>query len=290
MAFFDEEPSKFDLNISDASSASNSSTSLSHQNDLLRAIFEQDVDTVKEILSENSSSERTSLVTSLDANSRSPLHAACFMGCLEIVEAIIESYDKDKIRCLNSKDKNGQTPLHLACQKNNHEIVKLLISEKADPVARDKTWLSPLHVAAINNSLESARILATSVNNINIACRQAQTALHKASIAGNSEIVAILLENGANAACMDKNDRRPIHWAAAKRHASIVSLLVEKEKENIQNSVDKKGKSILHAAAAGGCVDIAMILAGMDHPMDVKDNNLDTPLHIACLNGKFFYF
>jgi ankyrin repeat protein len=62
-------------------------------------------------------------VCCLDAEGRSPLHAAAFMGYQDIVEILIT---KGNAR-VNSKDNQWLTPLHRAC-RSSAEVVGLLCS------------------------------------------------------------------------------------------------------------------------------------------------------------------
>ena len=62
-----------------------------------------------------------------------PLHVACTVGSLQIVEILIEN--KAAINCLT---RNFQTPLHLASANNKYKIVRYLLEHGAKLERRDK--------------------------------------------------------------------------------------------------------------------------------------------------------
>ena len=76
---------------------------------LVHAILTGNIEEIEAILEEDPEA-----ASSLDAEKRSPLHVASYMGYAEIVELLIT---KGNAR-VNSKDNQWLTPLHRACRSN----------------------------------------------------------------------------------------------------------------------------------------------------------------------------
>lgn len=76
---------------------------------IIHAILSGSYEDVQNILQENSDA-----ASALDAEKRSPLHAAAFAGYSDIAELLIT---EGKAR-VNAKDNQWLTPLHRACRAN----------------------------------------------------------------------------------------------------------------------------------------------------------------------------
>ncbi|KAM7536358.1 hypothetical protein Aperf_G00000080488 [Anoplocephala perfoliata] len=166
-------------------------------------------------------------ITYKDAQMRTPLHAAAYVGDVDFVEFLLANNAR-----VNVKDIKWYTPLHRACASNAPSVVQILLDNGADRNMRDKSWLTPLHVAAFNGSLECARLLlfyntenGEFGTNINASDRGGHTPLHHAVYGGHIDMVRLLLMNGASVNAFDKNDRRALHWAAACNLANENNVL-----------------------------------------------------------------
>ena len=90
------------------------------QPSLIQHIFNSDSGEVLRLLEQNEDSSDSgghgcsaAEVKQLDAEKRSPLHAAAFMADLDIVEIILDHVDN-----VNVKDNQWRTPLHRACRSS----------------------------------------------------------------------------------------------------------------------------------------------------------------------------
>lgn len=76
----------------------------------------------------------------------SPLHLACDIGNIEIVQLLLENgADTDVL------DNNFMTPLHYAANRNHFKIIKKLIKYKAKINLSDKYNRLPLHLTTDQN-------------------------------------------------------------------------------------------------------------------------------------------
>ncbi|VDP82642.1 unnamed protein product [Echinostoma caproni] len=261
---------------------------LQTSNELIQAIFRGSVEDCVLLLDPESANYQ-------DAQKRSVLHAAAHCGEARIAELLL----KEGAR-VNAKDTRWFTPLHRACASNATEVVRILLAHGADRNARDKSWQTPLHVAAANASLECVQLLFTpsdSLINVNASDRNGHSPLHHAVHSGRIEVARFLLEKGASVNAFDKRDRRAMHWAAVCGYAQaslvilaiccgiyLVDLLHQFGAE--VNCRDKDQYTPLHAASALGHVATANALISLGAELEATTAHGNTPLHIACLNGR----
>ena len=69
---------------------------------------------------------------------RTPLHCACWLGKLPIVEYLIS-----KDANIEAKDNLGNTPLHYASEHIHTDIVKYLVSKGANKNSKNKNGKTP---------------------------------------------------------------------------------------------------------------------------------------------------
>jgi ankyrin repeat protein len=72
----------------------------------------------------------------------SPLHMACLMGRIKIIELFLAQYAD-----VNICKEDGTTPLYVACDVGHTEVVRLLLENKADPHIYRNDGKSPFIVA-----------------------------------------------------------------------------------------------------------------------------------------------
>ncbi|KAA0190534.1 Serine/threonine-protein phosphatase 6 regulatory ankyrin repeat subunit A [Fasciolopsis buskii] len=255
---------------------------LQSSNELIQAIFRGSQEEFVRLLDPESANYQ-------DAQKRSVLHAAAHCGEPRIAELLL----KEGAR-VNAKDTRWFTPLHRACASNAADVVRILLAHGADRNARDKSWQTPLHVAAANASLECIRLLFTpadSLTNVNASDRNGHSPLHHAVYGGHFEVCRFLLEKGASVNAFDKRDRRAMHWAAVCGCAQV-SLVKNRLVELLHqfgaevNCRDKDQYTPMHVASALGHVTTANALIALGAELEATTSHGNTPLHIACLNGR----
>ena len=182
------------------------------------------------------------------------LHAAAFLGILEIVTGLLETkeWNVNKIDCM------GSTALIWAASKGHEEVVKIL-----------------LQLADINPDQADTRY--------------GQTPLSWAAKYGHAGVVKILLERGD----VDPDQvstvgaRTPLSWAALDGHVAVVKMLLEREDVNPNLVEIGYEQTLLWWAVWEGHDDVVKMLLGRE---DINPNQVEfvwghTPLTWAAMKG-----
>ncbi|RWA12000.1 hypothetical protein EKO27_g3114 [Xylaria grammica] len=111
---------------------------------------------------------------------------------------------------------------------------------------------SQLLYAAMDEDEGKLQELIDAGEDINFRDHRTWTALHYACWRENVEIVSILLRSGADGSLTDSLGQRAIHLAAERGNEQLVQMLLT---GNLRATCND-GQTVLHRAAAGGCVPI----------------------------------
>ncbi|CAM5121566.1 unnamed protein product [Natator depressus] len=93
----------------------------------------------------------------------SPLHLACFKGCIKIVCLLRDNHAK-----LNVKGGMDWTPLHVATHYSKESVVCELLRSRVDPNIIEKSELTPLHLAVQQGAFLSTINLLEHKADINV--------------------------------------------------------------------------------------------------------------------------
>ena len=77
----------------------------------------------------------------------------------------------------------------------------------------------------------------------------------------------------------------PLHVAAGAGQYEVVLALVS-EYGCDPNMVNRQGQTSLHYACAGGDADLVHVLIDKQADLSIRDNEKDTPFHVAVENYK----
>jgi hypothetical protein len=190
--------------------------------DILNAIREGDVKSVKAILSSNPNLAKTK-----DPWGRTLLHLAVDSPNREIIKFLVESgadveaadiyawtplfraIDKGRKEAAESLINNGADvghgmedgfrPVHLASSVGNAGLLELLLQKGANMDARDRYGLAPLHIAAAYGFRNLVELLISYKANLNSKTIDGGSPIHFAQAGGNQDIADLLRSKGAKA-------------------------------------------------------------------------------------------
>jgi ankyrin repeat protein len=165
---------------------------------------------------------------------------------------------------------------HDAAESGNLEKVKALIKENPGLASsKEDTWgKTPLHYAAMRGHKDVVELLLANGADVNAEDNFGETPLHCAAD-GNKDLVALLLSKGANVNATDRAGVTPLDIAASAGHKDVAELLIANKAEvNIHDAVD-----------LGDLEKLKALLKENPYLVSRKDNNGETPLHLAALYG-----
>jgi ankyrin repeat protein len=204
-------------------------------------------------------------------------------------------------------DGNGRNALHYAVLFNKIEVVIALLKHDAKLAlsAKDKNGNTPLHIAAthscqpeiakllinnganvfaVNNAYETPAVIKPLQTNPVLLLREQLKALIKYGNVNELEQDFIAKNTQWLDLSLDDNDRKAIHYVDMSSQPEVVALLL-KYTSNFHVK-DNEGNTPLHIAIKNGKVEIAQLLIANGADLHAKDNEGNTQLHIAVKNGK----
>ena len=122
----------------------------------------------------------------------------------------------------------GWTPLHQACAIGTIEILDLMISKTIDINIRDNYGRTMIASSSMHGQAQCVEYLAKKGADLQLATGNKMTPLHEAAKRGHYEVCDVLLKLGANANLCDVNDNFPIHLAAYYNHSNICKILSDR--------------------------------------------------------------
>ena len=214
-------------------------------------------------------------------------------------------------------DKDGWSPVHHAIAHHQVEVIRLLMDRGClmNPVKNRKqaTEGSDLHITTEGSSkyttyatkqlyddvFEAARCGDTATiqsylnsgGPVDLTDEDGHTLLHCAAGEGQIKVVGLLIERGCRIDPVDKNGWTPSIYATACGHVQTVQLLKQQLNEPLEeqyfiDSVDSRGRSVLHFAASSGDYHLIKMLAEQGLDVNIGDDEGRTPLHYAAVCGQ----
>jgi len=107
------------------------------------------------------------------------------------------------------------------------------------------------------------------------------TALYLASKKGHLLVVEALIQSGAVIDAQTSQGVTPLHGAVMAGHEHITRVLLECGADFMKPLPTRNRPTILHVASHFGFTDIVQLLLDKGMGIQVKDGNLQTPLHYA---------
>jgi len=221
-------------------------------------------------------------------------------------EAVARLLLKNGEGVVDLQNMEGETALQMATSRGHRSVARLLLDWNADLTKRNNLGWSALNLAAKKGDDHLVKLFVKNGADINEPDNYGQTALFAAVSEGHDVVVKYLLDAKADIEAMDNLGWTILHEVSAKGHESTARLLLNRKAD--VDLVDVYGTTALHEAASHGNevvasdarrrVSIARI--GMVPPTasslaslliraranpDAKNNEGQTPLHCAVING-----
>ncbi|XP_046578884.1 transient receptor potential cation channel subfamily A member 1 homolog isoform X2 [Haliotis rubra] len=260
----------------------------------------------------------------VDHEQSTPLHHACSEGNVAFVQMLFDAGARSAegwvmvSSMLTDRDVEESTCLHLAVDNGHYDVAKLCLEKRADVNVPRKHYMHPLHLAAMSGDIRNVKLLMENNARIDVLNDEQATPLHKAAqlnhlavvkylvdqgakinrrdkdnytplllavTYGHVETVELLLQKGADYTAVDKNDKTIIYLAAEENKAPVLKkLLSYPQVKRLINQSDRYDNDPLHIAAQSGYSEILVTLLENGADLDSKNEEEQTPLHLA---GKF---
>ncbi|XP_054801229.1 protein ACCELERATED CELL DEATH 6-like isoform X3 [Prosopis cineraria] len=183
-------------------------------------------------------------------------------------------------------NREGKSLLYLAIEAGCSQVVTSLIDMCTHFELRPQ-GKSPLLPAIINKDIVMLEtILSKKPDWIHLRNEEGRYPLHDAALMGYLEGVSYLIEKCVSCTMeMDNDGFFPIHLACKGGHVKVVQELL-KWCPDPTEMVDNNAQTFLHIAVRNGKFEVVRYI--LQHPkleklVNQKDNNGDTPLHVATL-------
>ncbi|KAJ3106641.1 hypothetical protein HDU96_008154 [Phlyctochytrium bullatum] len=190
---------------------------------------------------------------------------------------------------------NETTAVHKAAAADDHEALKLFLECGANVDCHDEWNATPLYRAAQRGSLECLVALVVAGANVDALSRKGKTALHAAAQCGSADCVAVLLDAEADVGETCRQGRTALHEACKAGCPATVRILLE---HGATVDTGMAVRSPLHDALDHDhetakdrrfdVFDIVDMLIEEGAELDLRDENLETPLHLAVRSGHIF--
>jgi cytohesin len=218
------------------------------QTALKNAVDAANYDKVKALLSHDNIE-----VDPVDSQLWTPLHDACQLGPVEIVELLCDVGHAN----IEARNDEGFTPLQVAAFHGSADIICALLERKADASSLGNDNITALHRAAFNNHPEAAQALIRGGADCNFRGQRGITPLHAAAEEGDPSIVSMLLDAGADVNARRDDGVTPLGIAVYRGDEAIVRML-------LQRGAVGCSMALLNRALSN-CPAVALLLLDADH-------------------------
>jgi len=244
-------------------------------------------------------------LTSKDCKNRTALHFAAYYGHRQVCEILIET----ALLSVMAVDRQGWNSLHYAAASGSPALSSLLtMGDDANPAStKNRKRMTPLHVAVCKAQPVAFQQMMDFTSAEQIRCYynavdyRGRTYLFYCSL-NNLEMGAQLLLQSARTSndvglhSLDSTGKNVMHAAAMSGALRVAQLVQEtfgeEEAHKLLRAADKRGRTVLHLAAARGHSDFIdwVVGEGLGELNQAKDKAGNLPLHYAARFGEMGCF
>ncbi|VDN50906.1 unnamed protein product [Dracunculus medinensis] len=176
---------------------------------------------------------------------------------------------------------SAEVALLEAASRDDAAEVERLLLEGATPNSHNEDGLTPLHQCAIDNNEQILQLLLRYGADVNAQDTEQWTPLHAAACCAHIDIVRLLIENGANLLAVNADGNMP--YDICDDEATLDVIETEMANRGItQAFIDEQ-----RGAAEKQMLDEMKLLRQEGYPLDARQLDGSTYLHIAAANGYF---
>ncbi|MDG1436869.1 MAG: ankyrin repeat domain-containing protein [Rickettsiaceae bacterium] len=192
-------------------------------------------------------------------------------------------FDQGFSQDVNNKDLNGNTPLMLAATKGDAEVIKYILGCDGVEINLVNEWgYSALQKATFNNHLAIAQRLLLE-KGIDVGCKPEDKEIFFALHNGDFDQLKKLVVTKETANIVDTMNKSLLCYVASLGNTEAIKLLLEQGAE--VGAKNNQGDTPLHIAALSGHTEAIKLLLERGTELGAKTNQGFTPLHIAAQNG-----
>lgn len=216
-------------------------------------------------------------------NLKNPIWMAIEGNCVEIVKFLLKQPDIN----LNIQNISGDSPIHYAVKKELLDVIMMLLSKEESLINnRDLHSQTPLHQAVKSSKHDILNfLLKQSSIDFNIRDNKGNLAIHNAAGTTLSSVDLLLRHQSDLINAGNIYNQTPLCIAMKTKKQEIIDYLLDQKFVDI-NITDCKGNLPIHYAAAMRQVETAQSLLKLHGNINVKNNNKQTPLHVAASEGR----
>ncbi|XP_071086040.1 serine/threonine-protein phosphatase 6 regulatory ankyrin repeat subunit C-like [Haliotis cracherodii] len=220
-------------------------------------------------------------LSSVDDEGNNILHVACIGGHVEMVKHVLSL----GIVGINSRGQYGRTPAMMAACCRHKDVVEFLMKRRADVSLVDDDGNTILHVACIGGDLEVVKFVL-SLNAVDLNCKghHQRTPVRMVDFWKHRNVFDFLVSKGADLSQVDDKGENILHVACLEGHLDLVKDSVTNHRVDI-NSRGRYGRTPVMKAAEKGHKEVLDLLKSNGCDVNLKDDNGNNILHVACIGG-----
>ncbi|XP_019192904.1 PREDICTED: protein ACCELERATED CELL DEATH 6-like [Ipomoea nil] len=233
------------------------------------------------------------MVRMMDGDKDTALHKAVRKGHLEVVKLLVKEDPEFEF----GANEAGETPLYIAAELQFHECLVQILNNSHRPVFNGPLGRTALHAAIIHRGSpkDSTKLLLEKEASLcEVGDNWGWTPLHYAIRLHNEKAVEEILQVKSSAAYIPAGGKEG-EWTTAV-HIAVSENSVVLFKQILQQCplcwemVDSKGRNVLHEAILNDARKVIKFILNspkMDHLVDEKDEDGDTPLHLVAASNNY---